>query len=83
MATITKRVYQSGYVVYRMRIRRKGVPVFCMTFESREEAESWILTHEILYMSNPKKYIERMNKLRLIHHRCSNTDFCISHERWD
>jgi len=41
MASITKRVSKTGRVTYQARARRRGYPLECKTFASRQEAKDW------------------------------------------
>jgi hypothetical protein len=41
MASITKQVSKGGRVSYQARARRKGYPLECKTFDSRQEAKDW------------------------------------------
>ena len=46
MATITKRILEGNYVVWRARIRRKGFPPEDKTFTHRSDAELWAANRE-------------------------------------
>ena len=54
---------------FRVVIRKKGYPFFCISFETREEAEKWILNHEDLYYANPRHYIDDAVRRRKLVHR--------------
>jgi hypothetical protein len=67
MATISKKINKDGSEVYRMIVRRKGLPLFTMTFSTRKEAVDWVDMNEELYIKNPEPFNIwlRKNRLRL------------------
>ena len=65
MATIFKRQNKDETFTYRIQIRRKGIPILCLSFTSLAEAESWVEQHEQIYISNPLLYLKDLNKMRL------------------
>lgn len=52
MATITKRRAKDGRTVYQARVRRRGYPLECMTFDTRREALDWAAGVEGLMAQN-------------------------------
>lgn len=42
---------------WKVVIRRKGLPTFCLNFNTKEEAEKWAKENEFEYIKNPKKYL--------------------------
>ncbi len=52
MASITKRVSKTGKVSYQARARRKGYPLECKTFDTRQEAKDWAAGVEGLMAQN-------------------------------
>ena len=57
MATISK-VFKSGNMVgWQVKIRRKGVPTFTLSFCTYDEAADWSNENEWEYIRNPKKYL--------------------------
>lgn len=69
MATIYKRKNPGGLESWRVLIRRKGFPTFCLSFDSREEAEQWANEHEPRYLENPNQYFPYIMQLSLINNR--------------
>lgn len=65
MATIYQRINRDGSSTIRLLIRRKGIPLLCLSFSSYEEAEIWAKTHELEYIKNPKAYQSWIQKERL------------------
>jgi len=53
MATITERKHPSGNVTYRVRLRKRGIPTFSLTFDSLEEASDWVQHNEKLFYEDP------------------------------
>ncbi|TRO46789.1 hypothetical protein E2P60_04565 [Candidatus Bathyarchaeota archaeon] len=49
---------------WKVLIRRKGLPTFCLNFNTKEEAENWAKENEFEYIKNPKKYL-LMDRLEL------------------
>ena len=60
MASIRKRI-PKGCVTesVQIQIRRAGVRYFCLSFNTYEEAKSWVDEHEELYIANPDIYHEK------------------------
>ena len=56
MASIFKRQYPSGKVVYRLIFRNKGFPIFCLTFEELSKAAAFAEVHEKMFRQNPEGY---------------------------
>lgn len=56
MATITERKHPSGNVTYRVRLRKRGIPTFSLTFDSLEEASDWVRHNERLFYNDPTHY---------------------------
>ena len=69
MASISKRVNKDGSVVFRMIIRRKGCPSFCLTFSHQKEAEEWAKRNEPYYIKEPDSYKTWIEKNRLFFKR--------------
>ena len=65
MASIFSRINKDGSVVYRVLVRRKGLPLLTMTFETLDEAEDWLDSHEENYIKNPIPYLEWIKTNRL------------------
>jgi hypothetical protein len=65
MATVYKVKYPTGRTAYRMIIRRKGLPIFSLTFCKKKEAFDWVNTHEFLYFTDPEKYFDWAKQERL------------------
>lgn len=64
MSSIEERKYPSGRVVWRVKLRKRGVKSFCLSFESLEKASQWLKENEKEYYKNPDKYLhwrERTN----------------------
>jgi hypothetical protein len=58
MATITERKFPSGNITYRVRLRKRGLPSFSLTFDCLIEASDWVQNNEKLFYENPDKYFE-------------------------
>lgn len=58
MASITERKRKDGTVVYLMRIRLVGLPLFTLTFDDMDEACEWVLDNEWEFRKDPEKYFE-------------------------
>lgn len=71
MASITERIYKSGKTAYRVRIRLKGLPGFCLTFDDWDEACQWVEQNEDLFIKDPLKYLKwkQVNHTRMIRER--------------
>lgn len=65
MASIFSRVNKNGSTSYRVLIRRKNVPLLCLTFSSEKEAVQWAKENELNYIQNPLKYIKLIGERRL------------------
>lgn len=72
MATITS-VWSQGKKTdgWKVQIRRKGLPTFCINFNTKEEAENWSKENEFKYIKNPEKYL-KMDRLKLRRKREKN-----------
>lgn len=66
MATIYARRNLNGTVTYRVIVRRKGIPILCLSFETYEEAIKWESKHEEKYLENPDLYQNWILKNRLL-----------------
>ena len=49
MGSVYERTNKSGKKVYRAVIRRVGIPTYCATFDSEEEARDWLAHNELKY----------------------------------
>lgn len=58
MATITQVKYKNK-VVYKVRLKKKGIPTFTLTFEDLESAANWLDANEEAYFADPEKYIRQ------------------------
>jgi hypothetical protein len=65
MASITERIYKNGVKVYRVVIRRKDVPLLCLTFSSRKDAERWVDINEYNYIQSPEIFSDKLKELQL------------------
>jgi hypothetical protein len=65
MATVYSRKNNDGSETWRVIIRRKNIPTFCLTFSSEEEARAWVDNHEFEYIKNPKSYHDWIEGARL------------------
>ncbi len=66
MASIWKRYNKKkDNWVYRVQIRRKGLPIFCLTFSTELEATIWIRLNEKEYIKNPELYIDFYERKKL------------------
>lgn len=65
MATITE-VWSQGRKTdkWKVQIRRKGLPVFCVNFNTKDEAIKWAEENEFEYIKNHKKFLE-IDRLKL------------------
>lgn len=61
MAGIDERSYPSGHISYRVRLRKKGIKTFNITFDDLSAACEWIENHEEKFYENPEKYFEWRN----------------------
>ena len=65
MASIYKRRLKDGSGHYRMVIRRKELPLFSLTFTTREEAKAWVKENEANYIEMPMAYHKWARENRL------------------
>lgn len=64
MASISKRVYNTGIEVYRVFLRKSGHPPFCLTLASDQEAKAFVKAFEEQYRRNPTAFIKKNKHLR-------------------
>lgn len=69
MATIFSRLNKDGSSTYRVMIRRKGVPILCLSFLSLKEAKEWVNLNEKSYIKYPKELKDHLEKERLFARR--------------
>jgi len=72
MASITKRKYKNGRIIYRIRIRKTGYPFLHVTFEDYDEALEWILEHEPKFLEDPQKYMDHLHVKRIYNKKPSD-----------
>lgn len=65
MASIYRRKNYNGKGIYRMVIRRVGIPIFTLSFDKAEDAHKWARENERKYIENPGLYLENARSLRL------------------
>lgn len=56
MASVYKRVYESGTVVFRVILRKKGLKSFSLTFDDWDVACKWVIENEEEYYKDPQDY---------------------------
>lgn len=56
MGSVNERKYPSGRVQYRVRIRKRGVRSFHISFDSFSEACTWMEKNEKEFFKDPDKY---------------------------
>ena len=64
MATIYRR-NDSCLSPWRVMIRRKGLPTFCLCFDTEREAQEWAKLNEPKYVLNHEEYIDWISTERL------------------
>lgn len=69
MATIYERKDLQGQTTWRVQIRRKGYPTFCLSFDTEEEATKWAKEHEPMYMQNATWYVNHADQISLTNNR--------------
>lgn len=69
MAGITERKHPSGRVTFKVTLRKKGSPVFIITFDDLDEAVDWVEKNEKLYHENPDKYFKWREEIYYKMHR--------------
>lgn len=62
-ATICIRQKKNGDYTYRVRIRRKGYPLFSASFEDWQRASNWIRENEELFYDDPVQFIKNHKAL--------------------
>lgn len=65
MATIYSRKNKDSSYTWRVMIRRKYIPILCLSFESKDEAIKWVEENENKYVLEYEKYHEWINQERL------------------
>jgi len=72
MATIFERKYNSGTIIVRVMLRKKGSPPFCLSFQDWDAACDWLENNEEKFYKDPAKYFlwrekenEKMRRNRL------------------
>lgn len=65
MASIFERKLKNGSTTYRVVIRRKDIPLLCITFATKKEAKDWIKKNEEAYIEDPESYQKWISKDRL------------------
>jgi hypothetical protein len=65
MATIYERFNKDGSSTARVQIRRKGLPVFSITFSKMEEATKWVKLNEYKYINDPDLYLTWIKEERI------------------
>lgn len=73
MASIFSRRNRDGSFTWRVQIRRVGIPQFCMSFATKEEAEQFVEENEEKYINDPNKYLLEKEQMRL--KRSRNREF--------
>jgi len=58
MAILSIRELKDSTHMYKVSFRPVDKPQFCMTFQTLEEAEYFIMDHEGFYIDNPAPYLE-------------------------
>ena len=69
MACIYKRKTILGRSSWRVMIRRKGYPTFCLSFDTEKEAREWAKEHEPKYLMKPSSYYEYIDRISLLNNR--------------
>lgn len=69
MATIYERKNLNGTSTWRVQIRRKGCPKFCLSFDSENSARDWVKEHEPIFLKNSSLYTEHMDKISFLNNR--------------
>lgn len=69
IATIYKRKLLSGNFSWRVQLRRKGYPTFCLSFDTEIEARQWAKEHEPKFLTKPSSYYEYIDKISLLNNR--------------
>lgn len=77
MGSVTKRVYESGTVRYRVQLKKNQKGSFSITFDDYEAACDWLEEHEPKFRADPEKYFKwrdslankyRRQKQRIVDH---------------
>lgn len=58
MGSIETRTYPSGNITWKVSLRKRGIPTFCITFDNLEEAAHWMEINEKEYYKDPDKYFK-------------------------
>lgn len=58
VATVYERKYSTGRVVYRVTLRRRSYPTFCLSFDDWNEACNWVEKNELEYFKNPDYFFK-------------------------
>ncbi len=66
MASITERIRANGKKSFRVLLRRKNLPVFCITFYQKKDALRWMEVNEEKYVLD-RKFRNQLLKNRSIH----------------
>lgn len=64
MASIQKRINKNGTHTWRVFIRRKGLPTFCTSFVTEEDAIEFVRCNEHKYCLDPENF--DFDKLRQV-----------------
>ena len=62
MGSICKRVYNSGTVAYRIRIRAPNYPHFSLTFDDYDKACEFLDDFEAEFMKDPQRFFDWRDK---------------------
>ena len=69
MATIYERKNLNGSSTWRVQLRRKGYPTFCLSFDSEKDAIDWAHIHEPLFLKKPASYYKHVGQISLFNNR--------------
>lgn len=66
---IEERTYESGVTVYRVRLVRKGVRRYSLTFEDLDSAVQWLDENEEAYFADPDAFLAKQRDIFLFMRR--------------
>ena len=68
MASISKVSYET-YEVYRIRLKKKGLPTLTLTFDDLESAANWLDANEDAYLADPIAFLAKQKEITLFMRR--------------
>lgn len=69
MATVYERKNLNGTSSWRVQIRRKGCPKFCLSFDTEKCARDWVSEHEPKFLKDSSLYSEHIDKISFLNNR--------------